>query len=691
MKSIPKYRIHFCKRIVSSFLAVIMLIMSPLNSYASSTIPIASSSDSSVDFEESEIMEENIVTPYAESFKYCPETLESVLYSDSRFAITSSALLYVLTVILAACGIYVASQVDITSIFTSFETWLRTNYGDNANVMKTWQDVLGTTAGSALYSMSNFIPIFKKYLNGELSGYGTEVPEYTFSSSSVAITEVGKYPLTSSLTLDIAILTSPVYYYFFDLSVRTDGQHSIVRGPFSLGKFRVGLSNFANSDYLPFYSLCEHIDMSSVSVEKFKNNPYVIYSDEFSSVFEVKDYFKSPDFVLGESAVVSVTADKVWTDLQTKDDATNIIYGDSLTVPDTDEALQKILDALGIANTSKEVADALAPSLTITDTGTGESGGESGDASILGLLGSILTAVLALPIDIVKETISSISAIPLFNNILLNLDSLVSGVGDILSRVAQWDFADWSTVLGATLLLTLSKAFSNIGLDGVADVLLRISQWDFADWSKVLGATLLLTLSKAFADIGLDGIGDTLSHIAQWNFSDWSTALGATLLLALLDFASKIGLDGVAQTLISVRDGIISIPEILSNLYEYIKTIPSAIVLALANAFSFEPNESSNDGGFKNFLNIFMLLLFIVIMLIILFINCLRFIVFVFNIPPSTVLFNADVLSGVEFLKSIEIPLFGMSVYSLLLSAAYFVLFFSVIAMLRKKIDKFNL
>ena len=88
-----------------------------------------------------------------------------------------------------------------------------------------------------------------------------------------------------------------------------------------------------------------------------------------------------------------------------------------------------------------------------------------------------------------------------------------------------------------------------------------------------------------------------------------------------------------------------------------------------------------------------MLLILIIIALLILFMNCLILILRLYQIPASTVLFNDNVLKGLEFLKSINIPFpgtTGIGLFELLMSCAYFVLFASVIATLRKRIDKFH-
>ena len=107
-----------------------------------------------------------------------------------------------------------------------------------------------------------------------------------------------------------------------------------------------------------------------------------------------------------------------------------------------------------------------------------------------------------------------------------------------------------------------------------------------------------------------------------------------------------------------------------------------------------EEEDNTGDGSlFGNILNILILLIAIIIALLVLFINCLCLIINLYKIPASTALFNDDVLKGLEFLKSINIPFpgtEGIGLLTLLMSCVYFVLFASVIATLRKKIEKFH-
>ncbi len=144
-----------------------------------------------------------------------------------------------------------------------------------------------------------------------------------------------------------------------------------------------------------------------------------------------------------------------------------------------------------------------------------------------------------------------------------------------------------------------------------------------------------------------------------------------------------------------------SLPNILKAIQEALASLPEAIADAMNKTPSggggdtSDDEEESDDGSglFENILDILMYIILIIVALLVLFLNCLKLIVNLYQVPASTVLFNDDVLKGLEFLKSINIPFpgtKGIGLFALLMSCVYFVLFASVIATLRKKIEKFH-
>lgn len=107
------------------------------------------------------------------------------------------------------------------------------------------------------------------------------------------------------------------------------------------------------------------------------------------------------------------------------------------------------------------------------------------------------------------------------------------------------------------------------------------------------------------------------------------------------------------------------------------------------------PEEPSDDDldpmdtfGLNTIFNIFVLLISIIIMLLIIFINCLAFIVMVFRIEATTGFLPDEMVAGLDYLRNLEIPGFGMSVYSFFMTLVYILLFFSIVGILRKNIDK---
>lgn len=153
------------------------------------------------------------------------------------------------------------------------------------------------------------------------------------------------------------------------------------------------------------------------------------------------------------------------------------------------------------------------------------------------------------------------------------------------------------------------------------------------------------------------------------------------------------------RTSISLVTEPFSLPDALKAIEEALAALPKSIAESLKDVFDGGNSDTSQDetddgsGLFENILDILMLIILIIIALLILFLNCLKFIFNLYQIPASTDLFNENVLKGLQFLKSVNIPFPGTSgigLFELLMACAYFVLFTTVIATLRRKIDKFH-
>lgn len=384
---------------------------------------------------------------------------------------------------------------------------------------------------------------------------------------------------------------------------------------------------------------------------------------------------------------------------------------------------------------------------TGTDTGTGGGTTTTPDYSgslsnILGTLGTILAAVNGipnilslfqlLPTTIKDSIVDALKSIPFFESALLYLSLISTGVQDIL----DWDIEAWIDGvntdlgnaidnLGTNVLQRLANLpnIDNLGgiigaalagsspilkmADAVVNIADKLKTWNIDNY----GDTFIKALETAMAALGLGSLSGTLGALKDLTDVKLDDVLAKLQELAASLAGLKLGVDldslsdvlkevltalGLGSLLGAVTNigsmiGTFSFPDLLNLIKALPASIVSAITEALPNWRTPESEETENDSGFHNFLNLFMVGLLIIILLMILFINCLRFIVLVFNIPASSALIHADMLRGIEYMKNLQIPVFGVSLYALLLSCAYFVIFMTVIAAIRRKIDKMHI
>ena len=98
--------------------------------------------------------------------------------------------------------------------------------------------------------------------------------------------------------------------------------------------------------------------------------------------------------------------------------------------------------------------------------------------------------------------------------------------------------------------------------------------------------------------------------------------------------------------------------------------------------------RGSDPFGINTLFGILVLLIMILLMLLIIFLSCLAFIIMIFRIEPTTGFLPPEMIQGFEYLKTLQIPGFGMSVYEFFMALIYIILIFTVIDILRKNIDK---
>lgn len=322
-----------------------------------------------------------------------------------------------------------------------------------------------------------------------------------------------------------------------------------------------------------------------------------------------------------------------------------------------------------------------------TNTGGNTSTGSSTDLSgVLEYLKNILSILGVLnawqnPLSLIDTLVSK-----------LGLENIVTAINNIGDNVAS--------------ALGLNDLFDSLELPTYFNDLFDIlNSWNFANMFSGQTNSLLTPLNNIeygintfwnqfienFNSIGFKDLLTNISRIIEdlpgklvlgFASSELFSGIGTNIANMPLYLANLLGL------------GTTTLPDLFNNVVESIKAIPGEIgkiIPPSSGNDNVDDGESINDSGFKNFLNLFMLTLLIIALLIILFMNCLRFIVLVFNIPASTALMPADMLKGIEFMKNLQLPLFGVSLYSLLLSCAYFVIFMTIIMTIRRKIDKLHI
>lgn len=103
------------------------------------------------------------------------------------------------------------------------------------------------------------------------------------------------------------------------------------------------------------------------------------------------------------------------------------------------------------------------------------------------------------------------------------------------------------------------------------------------------------------------------------------------------------------------------------------------------------PSEDEGGDGRHSFdllslLNGLWLLIMILIMLLSIFLHLMIFIINIFKIPASTGYLNAHMVSGLNYIKTLEIAGIGLSVYDFMMGLVYILMVFGVVKVLRANI-----
>lgn len=137
-----------------------------------------------------------------------------------------------------------------------------------------------------------------------------------------------------------------------------------------------------------------------------------------------------------------------------------------------------------------------------------------------------------------------------------------------------------------------------------------------------------------------------------------------------------------------------------ANLQAYLDKILQALldpvsVLQPSDPGGTDPGgDGSGDGSKFNLSSLFNGLIYLILILILLlkiFIHCLQFIINIFKIEPTQGFLPDDMVTGLNFLKQLQIEGIGLSVYDFMMGLVYILMFFGVVKLLRGYVYKIHI
>lgn len=698
---------------------------------------------------------------------------------------------------MAAYGVYAGIKTIKKFASNTLEPWIRRKYGNNETKMKTWQDCLATKAGTTYVGMKVLSSMVGECL-GSATWKGNEA---TFESSYMTDTTYAWFPASMK---DRYIKSATWKAYDSDGKLLYQTQADII-GNYPVGSYKKTAylkyqGSTANTDFSMLQGILDNENKvqvesgTSFCVRYYYNRfyydedgetGYYQWTESFSFerkfpasvalnlglVFANQEALRSYllyDTTGGLYTVDGVTSPtekiqvkKTWIGLQ-ENFSKNYTVSDSMTVPSTAEASDKLLSSIYASNNESEVISNIAPYWKIDKIGSslstvqayshlsyllsaiatyaGTSVAQSQiDSFISEYYGNYVDGTSARKEEQSQDILAKFVVIQGGNNgspddnnkdknkykiskkLAEAFGVFLFGAGLISSAL---DFNN-GTAISPTIEVVSASTIqpnpspnpggsSSSGIDSskLTELLNKIIKSITA-----LPDSVAKSLSEPINNISrlIELLPDKLVHgFISSDFLTGISSLVGSLPNAIADLMPGVlstSLPNILQGVFGLTNGF-SLPSVLSSIEAALASFPDALIHPLksiesaidslpdrfkdiidGNKTQNDNNETKNDSGFTNFLNLFMIVLFIIVMLLILFINCLRFIVLVFNIPAFDGLLDENILRGINYLKEVNLPLLGdnLSLYNLLLSCAYFVIFLSVIAVIRKKIDKIHI
>ena len=137
-----------------------------------------------------------------------------------------------------------------------------------------------------------------------------------------------------------------------------------------------------------------------------------------------------------------------------------------------------------------------------------------------------------------------------------------------------------------------------------------------------------------------------------------------------------------------------------TNLQAYLDKILQALLDPVAALQPSDPDgtdpggDGSGSGSKFNLTSLFNGLIYLILILILLlkiFIHCLQFIINIFKIEPTQGFLPDDMVTGMNFLKQLQIEGIGLSVYDFMMGLVYILMFFGVVKLLRGYVYKIHI
>ena len=137
-----------------------------------------------------------------------------------------------------------------------------------------------------------------------------------------------------------------------------------------------------------------------------------------------------------------------------------------------------------------------------------------------------------------------------------------------------------------------------------------------------------------------------------------------------------------------------------ANLQAYLDKILQALLDPVSVVLPSDPGgtdpggDGSGSGSKFNLSSLFNGLIYLILILILLlkiFIHCLQFIINIFKIEPTQGFLPDDMVTGLNFLKQLQIEGIGLSVYDFMMGLVYILMFFGVVKLLRGYVYKIHI